>query len=74
MRQKIWLELVKDYDCVIDYHPGKANSVADALSRKFAGLNANLIMNQRQLLEDLRKLDIEVIVGGYPKNLATFKV
>ena len=74
MRQKIWLELVKDYDCVIDYHPGKANSVADALSRKFAGFSANLITNQRQLLEDLRKLDIEVIVGGYPKNLATLKV
>ena len=29
-----WLELVKDYDCEILYHPGKANCVADALSRK----------------------------------------
>ena len=28
------MELIKDYDCVIDYHPGKANEVADALSRK----------------------------------------
>ncbi|KAL5549869.1 hypothetical protein UlMin_000045 [Ulmus minor] len=32
MRQRRWLELVKDYDCEILYHPGKANKVADALS------------------------------------------
>ena len=34
LRQRRWLELFKDYDYVIDYHPGKANVVADALSRK----------------------------------------
>ena len=34
MRQRRWLKLVKDYDCEILYHPGKANQVADALSRK----------------------------------------
>ena len=34
MRQRRWLEIFKDYDCIIDYHPGKANVVADALSRK----------------------------------------
>ena len=34
MRQRRWLELVKDYDCVINYHLGKANVVADALSKK----------------------------------------
>ena len=40
------MELIKDYDCVIDYHPGKTNIVADALSRKtmqtLRALNAHL--------------------------------
>jgi phosphotransferase system HPr-like phosphotransfer protein len=34
MRQRRWLELIKDYDCEINYHSGKVNVVADALSRK----------------------------------------
>ncbi|GJS42307.1 putative reverse transcriptase domain-containing protein [Tanacetum coccineum] len=34
MRQRRWLELLSDYDCEIRYHPGKANVVVDALSRK----------------------------------------
>nr|GEY09514.1 putative reverse transcriptase domain-containing protein [Tanacetum cinerariifolium] len=34
MRQRRWLEFLSDYDCEICYHPGKANVVADALSRK----------------------------------------
>ena len=46
LRQRRWMELIKDYDCVIDYHPGKANVVADALSRKtmqtLQALNAHL--------------------------------
>ena len=34
MRQRQWLELFKDYDYIVDYNSGKANVVADALSRK----------------------------------------
>ena len=49
LRQRRWMELIKDYDCVIDYHPGKANVVADALSRKsvqmLQALNAHLSLS-----------------------------
>ena len=42
------MELINDYDCVIDYHPRKANVVADALSRKtvqtLRALNAQLLL------------------------------
>ena len=34
MRQRRWMELFKDYNCEIMYHPGKANKVANALSWK----------------------------------------
>jgi hypothetical protein len=34
LRQRRWLELIKDYNLEIHYHPGKANMVADALSRR----------------------------------------
>jgi hypothetical protein len=34
MRQRIWLELIMDYELEVHYHPGKANVVVDALSRK----------------------------------------
>ena len=49
LRQQRWMELIKDYDCVIDYHPGKANVVVDALSRKtvqtLRALNAYLSLS-----------------------------
>jgi hypothetical protein len=37
MRQQRWLQLIKDYELEIHYHPGKANGVADALSKKSQG-------------------------------------
>jgi len=43
MRQRRWLELMKDYDLTIQYHLGKANIVGDALSRKSGGSLATLI-------------------------------
>jgi hypothetical protein len=46
MRQQRWLELIKDYNLNVQYHPRKANVVADALSRKSHCLNV------QPLLED----------------------
>ena len=42
MRQRMWIELLKDYDCSILYHPGKANVVVDTLSRKSYGYVSTL--------------------------------
>jgi hypothetical protein len=64
MRQRRWLELIKDYDLEVHYHPSKANVVADALSRK-AQCN-NIIMDSKvaALCDKLHKMNIEVVSPG----------
>ncbi|KAL0543603.1 hypothetical protein IC582_018703 [Cucumis melo] len=73
MRQRRWLELVKDYDCEILYHPGKANVVADALSRKVSH-SAALITRQAPLHRDLERAGIAVLVGAVTMQLAQLTV
>ena len=61
MRQRRWLELIKDYDYEILYHPRKANMVADALSRKE---RLKMIMSLGELIRDFEKMEIELKVTG----------
>ena len=56
LRQRRWLELLKDYDMTILYHPGKANVVADALSRKSMGSLASISASIRPLAIDFQRL------------------
>ena len=56
LRQRRWLELLKDYDCTIQYHPGMANVVADALSRKSSGSLTHISAEKRQLIRGLYEL------------------
>ena len=51
MRQRRWMEYLKDYDCTLHYNPGKANVVVDALSRKLLGILASIGSREWQMLE-----------------------
>jgi hypothetical protein len=64
MRQRRWLELIKDYDCEILYHPGKANVVADALSQKSTTELGALRVSQPQLVMKFEKLQLDVVEEG----------
>jgi len=57
LRQQRWMELLKDYDCTILYHPGKANVVADALSRKSMGSLNHIAISRRYLVKELHELE-----------------
>ena len=51
MRQRRWMGYLEDYDFTLHYHPGKANVVADALSRKSRGVLASVASQEWQMLE-----------------------
>ncbi|XP_042944764.1 uncharacterized protein LOC122278648 [Carya illinoinensis] len=74
MRQRRWLELIKDYDCNINYHSGKANVVADALSRKSMGLAVATLTTQHQLIMDLERTGIEIVTSNQQEFMANLMV
>jgi hypothetical protein len=69
MRQRRWIELIKDYDLGIHYHPGKANVVTDALSWEPCSLNDILKARQPVLCEELEKFGLELVSHGFLANL-----
>ena len=57
------MELVKDYDIEILYHPGKANVVTDALSRKTVHTSA-MITKQERIQDGMKRARINVVIRG----------
>ena len=74
MRQRRWVELIKDYECSIEYHLGKANVVADALSRKSTGSISHLKAVYLPRLMELRSLGVRLELTYTGALLATFHV
>jgi hypothetical protein len=61
LRQHRWLELIKDYDLEIHYHPSKANLVADALSRKEHVHSAIVAELPDEIVEDFRRINLGIV-------------
>ena len=69
MRQRRWLELIKDYNLEVHYHPGKANVVADALSLKGYCNCLTVRTMGLNLCQEMEKLNVEVIQQGSLTNI-----
>jgi hypothetical protein len=64
LRQRRWLELIKDYDLGINYHLGKANVVADALSRRSHVSQLMVDSMPFELCEEFDKLNLRIMVNA----------
>jgi len=62
MRQRQWMEFLKDFDFELLYHPGKANVVADALSRKIVHASY-MMVKELDLMEQFRDLRLQMVLG-----------
>ena len=58
MRQRRWMEYLEDYDFTLQYHLGKANVVADALSQKSRGLLASMDSREWLMLETVGQFSL----------------
>ena len=59
MRQRRWMEFLKDYDFTLYYHSSKANVVADALSRKSRGVLASIASREWRMLETVGQFGLQ---------------
>jgi hypothetical protein len=63
LRQQRWLELIKDYDLGINYHPEKANVVADTLSWRFHVSQLEVESMPFELCEEFDKLNLRIVAN-----------
>jgi hypothetical protein len=63
LRRRRWLELIKDYDLGINYHPGKANVVADTLSRRSHVSQLVVESMTFELFEEFDKLNLRIVAN-----------
>jgi hypothetical protein len=70
MRQRRWVKLIKDYDCIIHYHPRKANVVVDALSRKNKVVIGEIATRRQREMMELRRIRVQIEVGSEGSLLA----
>ena len=59
MRQRRWMEFLEDYDFTLNYHPGEANVVVDALSRKSRGVLASIASREWRMLETVGQFGLQ---------------
>ncbi|KAL0283702.1 UNVERIFIED_CONTAM: Transposon Tf2-11 polyprotein [Sesamum radiatum] len=74
LSKRRWIELLKDHDCTIDYHPGKANMVADALSRKSSNTLASQGSHNQTLLLEMRSMNMKLEVDQVAGLLAALQL
>jgi hypothetical protein len=72
LRQRRWLELIKDYNLEIHYHPGKANVVVDTLNLK--AYCHHLVTQKPELCEEMRKLNLTIVPHSLNCNLTVHPV
>ena len=72
LRQRRRLELIKDYDLIIDYHPGKANVAANALSRKSSVTLAHIRIAYVPLRLDMKAFGLNLDFDGHGALLVSF--
>jgi hypothetical protein len=63
LKQRRWLVLIKDYDLGINYHPGKANVVTDALSRRSHVSQLVVDSMPFELCEEFNKLNLRIVTN-----------
>ena len=74
LRQRRWIELIKDYDCTIEYHLRKANVLVDSLSRRLESSLSHMRSGYLPLLVDLRDLGLILEAEDSGAYLSTFLV